>query len=124
MYYKRINKRDYYYKNSPISLQNSYDNLKGEDGVIISSDKNGEFLLVPSSMVDEFVITAVSRQDVISIGYHAENLSDSDMEAIAESMSQNYTEYGDYWDSLENECEEMGLTKDESLIDNENEEED
>lgn len=124
MYYKRLNRQDYHFINSPIALQASYDNLMNEKGVIISSDEKGEFILVPSNMVDEFVVTAVSRQDISSRGFNADELTDEQMEELASNLEESYIEYGNYWDCLESECEEMGVTKDESLIDNENEEED
>ena len=57
MYYKRIEKKDYFYINAPIALEKSYETMKSKKGVIVSSDDNGEFLLVPTQMVDEFVPT-------------------------------------------------------------------
>lgn len=111
MYYKRIEKKDYFYINAPIALEKSYETLKNKKGVIVSSDDNGEFLLVPTEMIDEYIITSVSKQDIISKHYDPSQLTDSDMNNIASEMSEDYTEYGNYWDSLESQINEYNLPK-------------
>lgn len=117
-YYKRIEKRSVYFDNAPTALKNSYDKMKAEKGVIVSNDECGEFILVPTEKVDEFIITAVSRQDVMSRGFNADELTDEDMQEIADTLAKDFTEFGSYWDTLDTECESRGLVQDESAFDN------
>jgi hypothetical protein len=117
MYYKRIEKKDYFYKNAPIALEKSYKTLKSKKGVIASSDDNGEFLLVPTPMVDEFISVVISRADVKAIGYDADKISDSDMQYIADKVADALIEYGGYWDNLEGEVERNGGEKCHRIID-------
>ena len=100
MYYKRIEKKDYFFINAPIALEKSYETLKSKKGVIVSSDDNGEFLLVPTPMVDEFVPTTISRQDLISREFDPSELTDEQMQEIADKM-------GDLWVGFSDYCEEM-----------------
>lgn len=100
MYYKRIEKKDYFYINAPIALQKSYETLKSKNGVIVSNDENGEFILVPTNLVDEFIITSVSREDILSQGYDPKDMTDEDMQDLASKMEEEYIEYGGFWDSL------------------------
>jgi len=113
MYYKRIEKKDYFYINAPIALEKSYEAMKSKNGVIVSSDDNGEFLLVPTPMLDEFVPTTISRQDLISQGFDPSELSDEQMQEIADKMGNNWVGFGDYWDEIDTCAEEFGLTKNE-----------
>ena len=117
MYYKRIEKKDYFFINAPIALEKSYETLKSKKGVIVSSDDNGEFLLVPTPMVDEFISVAISRADVKAIGYDADKISDSDMQYIADNVADALIEYGGYWDNLEGEVERNGGEKFHRMID-------
>ena len=113
MYYKRIEKNDYFYINAPIALEKSYETMKSKKGVIVSSDDNGEFLLVPTPMLDEFVPTTISRQDLISQGFDPSELSDEQMQEIADKMGNNWVGFGDYWEEMDDCAEEFGLTKNE-----------
>ena len=85
--------------------------MKRKKGVIVSSDDNGEFLLVPTEMLDEYIITAVSKQDIISRHYDPKGLSDVDMRNIATEMAEDYVEYGGYWESLDSQISEYNLPK-------------
>ena len=118
MYYKRIEKKDYFYINAPIALEKSYETMKSKKGVIVSIDDNGEFLLVPTPMVDEFVPTTISRQDLISQGFDPSELTDEQMQEIANKMGDLWVGFSDYWEEMDTCAEEFGLTK------NEEEEED
>ncbi len=113
MYYKRIEKRSYVFENAPIALEKSYKKLKNKKGVIVSSDDNGEFLLVPTPIVDEFVPTTISRQDLISQGFDPSELSDEQMQEIADKMGELWVDCGDYWEEMDACSEEFGLTKNE-----------
>lgn len=110
-YYKRIEKREFFFENAPIAPQKSYENLKANNKVIVANDDCGEFLLVPTEMIDEFILTAISRADLKGRGFDADKLSDEDMQNIADNMANNYTEYGGYWESLDEEAENMGAKK-------------
>jgi len=111
MYYKRIEKRSYVFENAPIALEKSYKKLKSKKGVIVSSDDNGEFLLVPTPMLDEFVPTTISRQDLISRGFDPSELSDEQMQEIATKMGDNWVGFGNYWEEMDACAEEFCLTE-------------
>lgn len=112
-YYKRIEKKDYFFINAPIALEKSYDALKSKKGVIVSSDDNGEFLLVPTPMLDEFVPTTISRQDMISQGFDPSELTDDQMQDIANEMGDLWVGFSDYWEEMDSCAEKLGLTKNE-----------
>lgn len=116
-YYKRINRNENIFENAPIALQKSYEALKANNKVIVANDDCGEFLLVPTEMIDEFILTAVSRADLKSRGFDADNLSDEDMQDIADNMADDYIEYGGYWEGLEDEAEKMGARKVHRILD-------
>ena len=111
MYYKRINRNENIFENAPIALQKSYETLKNKKGVIVSSDDNGEFLLVPTEMVDEFIPTAVSREDLKSEGFDADSMTDEQVQEIADKMGDNWTGYGDYWYIMDDLAIGMGFKK-------------
>ena len=116
-YYKRVEKREFFFKNAPIAPKKSYEKLKADKKVIVANDDCGEFLLVPTEMIDEFILTAVSRADVKSIGYNADKLSDTDMQCIADKVADSLIEYGGYWENLEGEVEQMGCEKCHRMLD-------
>jgi hypothetical protein len=60
-----------------------------------------------------FPITSVSRGDfdLHGDGYDGSTLTDDQMESLASSLSDHFTEYGGYWEVLENFAEESGLEK-------------
>ena len=111
-YYKRIEKREYFYQNAPIAPQKSYNDLRGRKGVVVSNDENGEFLLVPTAMVDEYVPTTISREDLISRGFDPSKLTDKQMQEIADKMGDLWVGFSDYWDEMDSCAEEFGLTND------------
>lgn len=116
-YYKRINRNENVFENAPIALQKSYEALKANGKVIVANDAEGEFLLVPTEMVDEFILTAISRADLKGRGFDADKLSDEDMQDIADNMADDYIEYGGYWEGLEDEAEKMGAKKVHRILD-------
>lgn len=116
-YYKRINRNENIFENAPIALQKSYEALKANGKVIVANDAEGEFLLVPTEMVDEFILTAVSRADLKGRGFDADKLSDEDMQDIADNMADDYIEYGGYWEGLEDEAEKMGAKRVHRILD-------
>lgn len=113
MYYKRIEKRDYFFINAPIALEKSYETLKGKKGVIVSSDDNGEFLLVPSEMLDEFIPTTISREDLKSQGFDADSMTDENVQDIADDMADLWIGCGDYWGQMDSCAENLGFEKSE-----------
>lgn len=113
MYYKRIERKEFFYINAPIALEKSYKTLKNKKGVIVSSDDNGEFLLIPTPMLDEFVPTTISRQDLISQGFDPSELTDEQMQEIASKMGNDWVGFGDYWETMDACAEEFGLPKNE-----------
>jgi hypothetical protein len=123
-YYKKIEKREYFYKNAPIAPQKSYNDLRGRKGVVVSSDENGEFLLVPTAMVDEYVPTTISREDLISRGFDPSKLTDKQMQEIADKMGDLWVGFSDYWDEMDSCAEEFGLTNDGDDEDDDDEDDD
>lgn len=113
MYYKRIEKRNNVFGNAPIAIVKGYETLKNTKGVIVSSDNNGEFLLVPTQMLDEFVPTTISKQDLISQGFDPSELTDEQMQEIADKMGDLWVGFSDYWEEMDACAEEFGLTKNE-----------
>ena len=111
MYYKRINRNENIFENAPIALQKSYEALKANDKVIVANDAEGEFLLVPTEMVDEFIPTAVSREDLKSEGFDADSMTDEQVQEIADKMGDNWTGYGDYWYIMDDLAIGMGFKK-------------
>lgn len=111
MYYKRIEKKDLFYINAPIALEKSYETLKSKKGVIASSDDNGEFLLVPTPIVDEFVPTTISRQDLISQGFDPSKLTDEQMQEFADKMGDLWVGFSDYLVDMDACADEFGLTE-------------
>ena len=116
-YYKRINRNEHIFENAPIALQKSYEVLKANGKVVVANDAEGEFLLVPTEMVDEFILTAISRADLKGRGFDADKLSDEDMQDIADNMADDYIEYGGYWEGLDDEAEKMGAKKVHRMLD-------
>lgn len=57
------------------------------------------------------VVSTVSREDIISVGYDADAVSDEVLERIAESMHEDHTEYGCYWVALKDACDDMEIPK-------------
>lgn len=96
MYYKKFENKVY---TKTTALAEIYKSLKGKNGVIVSNDENGEFLLVPTEMVGEFVPITISREDLDEIGFDSELLSDEEMAQIAEGMGNDWIE-GDFWENL------------------------
>ena len=87
-YYLRINKSDY--------TLYDYNGLKKNNNVITANDEKGEYILVPSELIDVFVVTTISREDIKDAGYNAENLSDEDMHSFAEDFEASLLESGEY----------------------------
>lgn len=112
-YYKRIEKRSNVFENAPIAVMKGYETLKNTKGVIVSNDDNGEFLLVPTPMLDEFVPTTISKQDLISQGFDPSELNDEQMQEIADKMGDLWVGFSDYWEEMDACAEEFGLTKNE-----------
>ena len=108
-YYKKIEKKDYYYKNAPVALKRSYDTTKAQKGVIVQGSGKNEFLLVPTNLVDEFVVTCLSRQDVRKEGFDADKLTDDEMAEIASNLGDSFVGDGGYWDLIDYECSQLGL---------------
>ena len=57
------------------------------------------------------IVSTVSREDIVSVGYDADAVSDEELDRIAESMHENHTEYGGYWVALKDACEDMTIPR-------------
>lgn len=112
-YYKRIDKSDFVFKNAPIALKKNYEALKAKEGAIVSNDENGEFILIPSEVVDEFVPTTISREDLKSQGFDADSMTDENVQDIADEMADLWVGFGDYWEQMDACAEKLGFEKSE-----------
>lgn len=55
------------------------------------------------------IVSTVSREDIVSVGYDADAVSDEELDRIAESMHEDHTEYGGYWVALKDACDDMEI---------------
>lgn len=57
------------------------------------------------------IVSTVPREDIVSVGYDADAVSDEELDRIAESIHKDHTEYGGYWVALKDACDDMGIPK-------------
>lgn len=95
-FYKRINKSEF----AGISrAEKSYEEMKTRVGVIVSTDEQGEFILVPTEMLGEYVISHVSRADVRSAGFDPSKATDDEMQELADALEDKLTS-DDYYEFI------------------------
>lgn len=84
---------------------NKYNRLKRlETAIVVNEGKENEFVLNPEKDLNEFTIIKVSRADM---GYdEAHDLTDSQMEAIADKMLEYICESGT-WNEMVNMARAM-----------------
>lgn len=58
-----------------------------------------------------FPIASVHRDDLVEKGFDVSNVTDKQMERLAEKMGSLYLEFGGFWDHLEEIAEEMGIPR-------------
>lgn len=75
------------------------------------SEKLLDKIKLELSRNDGYVVSTVSREDIVSARYDADAVSDDDLERIAESMHEDHTEYGGYWEALKDACDYMRIPK-------------
>lgn len=76
------------------------------------SEKLLDKIKLELSRNDEYaIVSTVSREDIVSVGYDADAVSDEELDRIAESMHENHTEYGGYWVALKDACEDMKIPR-------------
>lgn len=61
-------------------------------------------------MKEFFEITSISRDDLESLGYKTDNITDEQMERLAKKMADDYLEQM-YWLSMDILAESMGFEK-------------
>lgn len=59
-----------------------------------------------------FPVTSISRDDLASLGYKTEDITDEQMEQLARKMANDYLEQL-YWTSMDIIAEDLGFEKDE-----------
>ncbi len=58
-----------------------------------------------------FPVTSVHRSDITSHGFPEATPTDDEMERLASKLSDHFTEYGGYWETIETFAEDdLGLT--------------
>lgn len=57
------------------------------------------------------IVSTVSREDIVSVGYDADAVSDEELDRIAESMNEDHTEYGGYWVALKDACDDLKIPR-------------
>lgn len=97
-YYKRFNKNEHVGNGIEDKEYRQYKTL---NGAIVGNDEEGEFVLVKTESVGEFVITVLSRDDFRNQGYDPEELSDEEMQTMADEMAHNYIQDGDFFDEID-----------------------
>lgn len=100
-YYYRINKSDF--------TLYDYEGLKANPQVITANDENGEYILVPTEIIDVFIVTTITREDVRTAGYNPDNLSDADMHNLAEWFESSLLNSGDYSAYVSDLASNIGL---------------
>ena len=113
-YYKKLYKKDYEYFTEALK---GYESAKENPNAIVGNDEHGEFVLVPTPVVGEFVVTCLSREDFRSEGFNPDNLSDEDMQTIADEMGDHFVEYGSYWEDIDDWAVQYGCEKTEDQDD-------
>ena len=61
-------------------------------------------------MKEFFEITSISRDDLESLGYKTDNITDGEMERLAKKMADDYLEQM-YWLSMDILAESLGFEK-------------
>lgn len=102
-YYKRIEKSEDWFYN--------YEELKNKDGVIVSNDNKGEFILVPTEMLGKFVPTTISRADLESRGFDPNALTDEQMQELADKMGSIWVGFDGYWEEMDECAQLFGLVQ-------------
>lgn len=114
-YYKEYGKPQFY----DVRME-QYNRLKEiADTIVIGEGTDNEKLLVNVNKLGEFVITSVSRDDFEGRGYKSDKLTDADMLHIADKMSDNYVEFGGFWENIDFWAEEYCLEPNGMTEDNE-----
>lgn len=110
-YYKRMNKpKCGGIRVKPLKI--TYEDMKKIDGVIVANDENGEFILIPTEMIDEYVVTCVSKADIRTKGFDTTNVTDEQMRELADQLEEDLVENGSYWDTICDTAEDdWGLPK-------------
>lgn len=85
-----------------------YKNSKGT--IIINENTNDEFIFVPLEVTGTFKILSLRREDIDSIGYDSNCISDEIMDNISRKIADNVIE-NVYWNFLENYCESHNIPK-------------
>lgn len=58
-----------------------------------------------------FPITSVHRSDIEGRGFDVSNVTDEQMERLADKMGGLYVEFGGFWEAMEDLAEAMGIPK-------------
>lgn len=74
------------------------------------TEQENRFLLFLQNEVEFFNITSVSRDDVNELNFDGANMTDAQMERLADKMENAYLANG-YWDDLRLCAEYMGIPK-------------
>jgi hypothetical protein len=62
-----------------------------------------------------FPITSVHRNDLADHGFDVSNVTDEQMERLAEKMGGLYVEFGGFWEAMEDLAKEMGIPRIEGI---------
>ena len=105
-YYKRFDKSDHM---GSASEERTYEGYKAIQGAIVGNDKKGEFVLVKTEDIDEFVMLTISGEDFRVQGYNPDKLTKENMQNLADRMAHNYIMDGAYSDEIEDFAEDHNL---------------
>jgi len=62
-----------------------------------------------------FPITSIHRDDLADYGFDVSNVTDEQMERLAEKMGALYVEFGGFWEAMEELVEGMGIPRVEGI---------
>lgn len=88
----------------------AWDVFAGHLGYVIDLIPNVNGIDDVTSLQDDFVISTVSRDDLIGNGFNAENLSDDMMKNVAAVMGDLYAEY-EYTEELRMAADKLNIPK-------------
>lgn len=74
------------------------------------TEQENRFLLYLQNEIEFFNITSVSRDDVNELSFDGANMTDSQMERLADKMEDAYLANG-YWDDMRLCLEDMEIPK-------------
>ena len=107
MYYKKIYRKE---TKQFANMSRMYESFKERKDVIVGEDNNGEYILYPIVLTDSYVSELVSRQAIGNAGYNDTELTDEEIQYIADELADRFIG-NNYYEHLEKILDEMNVSK-------------